>query len=110
MTSYWFYPVALLISVLLHAIRKSKRNSKPPRWRNVPPATERVLVIGASSGVGREIALRYSRRGAGGIAIVGRRKEELGAVKRECELVGQVVNPTPRNDWIAHRLALAETR
>ncbi|KAG9001522.1 hypothetical protein FRB90_011597 [Tulasnella sp. 427] len=49
----------------------------------IPVNTERVLVVGASSGVGRAIALKYAKRGAK-VAVMGRRKELLDRVRQEC--------------------------
>ena len=88
MASKWVYSISLsAILLLFHAIRRARRTSIPPRWKDIPPSNERVVIIGASSGVGREIALQYAKRGVGGMVIVGRRKEELHGVKNECELV-----------------------
>jgi hypothetical protein len=55
-----------------------------PRQSVVPPYRERVLILGASSGVGKEIALAYATRGCRNIALVGRREAELEAVVQEC--------------------------
>src|SRR5258706_354105 len=52
MSSPWVYPITLsTVLLLFHAIRYTKKISKPPRWKVVPPTTERVVIIGASSGV-----------------------------------------------------------
>ncbi|PPR06550.1 hypothetical protein CVT26_000728 [Gymnopilus dilepis] len=56
---------------------------KPTRPRKVPKIGERVLVLGASSGVGRTLAKQYVTRGAR-VCVVGRRKALLDEVKREC--------------------------
>ncbi|KAG8858540.1 hypothetical protein FRB96_005212 [Tulasnella sp. 330] len=48
---------------------------------------ERVFVVGASSGIGRQIALDYAARGAI-VAIMGRRKVELETVGDECLSAG----------------------
>ena len=48
---------------------------------------ERVLILGASSGIGKEIALNYARRGAR-LCIVARRKEVLASVLQECQTNG----------------------
>lgn len=57
--------------------------SKPNRTRVISPADERVLIIGASSGVGRATAVAYAKRGAR-VAIVARRESLLEDVKQEC--------------------------
>ena len=53
----------LLASIPLLALLLLSRR-RPQRQKIIPPSEERVLVLGASSGVGREIALRYAERGA----------------------------------------------
>lgn len=53
------------------------------REQAIPYSQERVLVVGSSSGVGREIALQYARRGAR-VALVGRRADDLKRVLQEC--------------------------
>ena len=71
----------------LYVIKKRLRSSGASRRRElIPISEERVLVIGASSGVGKEIALQYARRGAR-IALVGRRAEDLERVSQECFVV-----------------------
>lgn len=60
-----------------------------PRTKLIPPNTERVLIVGGSSGIGRAIALLYARRGAR-VCITGRREEEAVRVGEECAAV-QVV-------------------
>jgi NADPH:quinone reductase-like Zn-dependent oxidoreductase len=56
---------------------------KPSRPSLIPPDTERVLILGASSGVGRSLANLYAQRGAR-VCVVGRRKQLLEEVVREC--------------------------
>lgn len=74
--------LATLISI--YGVRRQLRSIKASRRKkSIPLADERVLVIGASSGVGREIALSYARRGAR-VAIVGRQAENLQRVLEEC--------------------------
>lgn len=55
-----------------------------PRQALVPPYRERVVVLGASSGTGKEIALQYAARGCRSIALVGRRGKLLEDVADEC--------------------------
>ncbi|KAF4584559.1 hypothetical protein EYR40_004558 [Pleurotus pulmonarius] len=60
----------------------------PPRRRKICKQDERVLVIGASSGIGRSIAHEYAARGAN-VCVMGRRAELLKKVKGECDALGQ---------------------
>lgn len=57
--------------------------SKPKRSLKVPVTKERVLVVGASSGIGRSVARQYAARGAR-VCIVGRRSFLLNEVEAEC--------------------------
>lgn len=59
--------------------------SARPRQGLVPPYRERVLILGASSGVGAELALQYSARGCRNLVLVARRRAELEKVKAKCE-------------------------
>lgn len=52
-----------------------------------PKKNERVVITGASSGIGAEIARQYARRGAS-IIITARRIEELEKVAAECRSLG----------------------
>jgi short-subunit dehydrogenase len=47
-----------------------------------------VLVTGASSGVGRLLAVRFAREGARAVALVARREAQLAEVAREVEALG----------------------
>lgn len=53
----------------------------------IEPKAERVLVVGASSGIGKAIALQYASRGAM-VAVMGRRKPELQSVRDDCQSAG----------------------
>jgi NAD(P)-dependent dehydrogenase (short-subunit alcohol dehydrogenase family) len=46
-------------------------------------SAERVLILGASSGVGHAIARRYARRGAR-VCVVARRADKITALAAEC--------------------------
>ncbi|QRW27235.1 short chain dehydrogenase [Rhizoctonia solani] len=72
---------ALLLgfSVLL----RSTLLSSSKRSASIRPSEERVLIIGASSGVGRATAVAYAKRGAR-VAITARRSAVLEQVKQEC--------------------------
>ncbi|KAI5986407.1 hypothetical protein EDD15DRAFT_2122753, partial [Pisolithus albus] len=53
------------------------------RTRLIVVGKERVLVLGATSGVGCAIAQQYASRGAY-VCVVGRREEKLNDVVQEC--------------------------
>ncbi|WWC63790.1 uncharacterized protein I303_106395 [Kwoniella dejecticola CBS 10117] len=72
---------ALLALPLLLRILKSK--ASPSRERIIPPSEERVVLLGASSGVGKDLALAYASRGAK-VCIVARRADALEKVKIQC--------------------------
>ena len=61
-----------------------RRLLRKRRTRIIPEISERVLVVGASTGIGRAIALQYAARGAK-VCIIGRRVAELQAVHAECD-------------------------
>jgi len=46
-----------------------------------------VLITGASSGIGKEIALLFAKEGAG-LCLVARRREELSKVAKQCQAFG----------------------
>lgn len=78
----------------------------------IPVNTERVLVVGASSGVGRTIALKYAKRGAQ-VAVMGRRKQLLDKVRQECQAAGSpkalaVVGDFSEVDAVLNARKLAE--
>ena len=56
------------------------------RTRKVRQSDERVLILGASSGVGRALAHMYAVRGAR-VCVVGRRQKEIEDVEQECRLI-----------------------
>jgi len=76
---------AAIISTLL--LLRALLKKRGTRIRQISPSTERVLILGASSGIGKEIALNYARRGAR-LCIVARRKEVLASVLQECQANG----------------------
>ncbi|KAF4566522.1 hypothetical protein EYR36_011953 [Pleurotus pulmonarius] len=73
----------LAISTGIYYVARS-----PPRRRKILKQDERVLVIGASSGIGRSIAHEYAARGAK-VCVMGRRAELLKKVLGECDALGQ---------------------
>jgi NADPH:quinone reductase-like Zn-dependent oxidoreductase len=67
----------------------SKRRDLRPAA--VPPRAERVLILGASSGIGRTLAHKYAERGAK-VCAVGRRGAVLEEVRSECEALATPVS------------------
>lgn len=68
-------PAALYLANRL-AGSKSKRAA-------LDPAEERVCILGASSGLGRDLAKKYAARGAK-VCLVARRAELIAALAKEC--------------------------
>jgi NADPH:quinone reductase-like Zn-dependent oxidoreductase len=66
-----------------------KRRDRRPEL--LPPGAERVLILGASSGIGRTLAHRYAERGAK-VCAVARGGTELEVVRSECEALGAPVS------------------
>lgn len=64
-----------------------------------------VLVTGASSGIGRAVALAYARRGAR-VALVARRADKLASVAAACG-EGALATPADVSDPAAVRAAVA---
>jgi NAD(P)-dependent dehydrogenase (short-subunit alcohol dehydrogenase family) len=73
-------------------IYKSFAKKKSRRHGLVSPNEERVLILGASSGIGRVLALKYAKRGAK-VCVVARRSAELELVRSECEAVARSQAP-----------------
>ncbi|KAI1340253.1 short-chain dehydrogenase [Xylariaceae sp. FL0016] len=79
---------AALVSVTLSAALATglfilHKARSQPRSTSVPPAQERVLVLGASSGLGRAIVKGYARRGAK-VCATARRAAMLEELRMEC--------------------------
>ncbi|KZV95627.1 NAD(P)-binding protein [Exidia glandulosa HHB12029] len=79
---------AAALPLVVYLLHRSRRRAS--RVSVVPPAGERVLVVGASSGVGKEIALKYAARGAR-VMLTGRRVAELDAAADECRALSTAV-------------------
>lgn len=74
----WLLPLTIPILYLL------KSRPLPSRETVIPPDEERVLLLGASSGIGKDLALAYARRGAK-VFLLARREDVLEEVRKECE-------------------------
>jgi len=77
------FGVLFLVGAILRVNSFSKRRFHRPEV--IPPGTERVLVLGASTGIGRTLAHRYAERGAK-VCVVARKSAELKVVRSECEV------------------------
>jgi NADPH:quinone reductase-like Zn-dependent oxidoreductase len=75
------YPLLLVAVPIFFGLRRLFQC--PIRPSKVPHLSERVLVLGATSGIGRAIALQYAERGAR-VCMVGRRQVKLDEVMSEC--------------------------
>ncbi|EPB91617.1 hypothetical protein HMPREF1544_01539 [Mucor circinelloides 1006PhL] len=76
--------IALAASILVgHYILKQKKDRK----HILKPQGERVVILGCSSGIGKECALSYAARGAK-LVLFARRKELLEQLKQQCQDAG----------------------
>ncbi|KAI1826910.1 short chain dehydrogenase [Xylaria intraflava] len=73
---------ALAALAAIFALRRILRAQRSRR-REVRPDEERVLILGASSGLGRTLAKQYAARGAF-VCAVARRSEPLAQLAKEC--------------------------
>ena len=76
---------------------------KPRRLSKVSKTEERVLVLGATSGIGRSIARQYAERGAV-VCIVGRRGALVDEVVKECRQARsslRLETTVEKNDFLA---------
>ncbi|WVF65316.1 hypothetical protein IAT40_000042 [Kwoniella sp. CBS 6097] len=71
---------AILAPIYLLLLRSK---APPSREKIIPPNEERVVLLGSSSGVGRDLAHAYAKRGAK-LCLVARRADVLEKVKQEC--------------------------
>ncbi|EGO19610.1 hypothetical protein SERLADRAFT_443082 [Serpula lacrymans var. lacrymans S7.9] len=87
----YLYPSSLSLGALsllfcIHHVVRAARSLR--RSRKVPRAQERVLILGATSGVGRTLAHQYTARGAR-VCVVGRREDKLANVVEECKAISK---------------------
>ncbi|KAI1330586.1 short chain dehydrogenase [Xylariaceae sp. FL0255] len=64
----------------LHRLLGTKKSNRP---KVIPHSQERVLILGASSGLGRTLTKQYAARGAR-VCAVARRKTQLEQLASEC--------------------------
>ena len=76
---------------LAFSLRHLRENRN--RTRKILKHDERVLILGASSGIGRAIAHLYAQRGAR-VCVVGRRGAAIDVVEQECKTI-QRIKETP---------------
>lgn len=79
----WATPTLLIPAATLYFAWRYVSPISPERQKCIRPIDERVVIIGASSGLGRVVAKRYAARGAN-ICIVARRAEQLSELAKEC--------------------------
>ena len=77
--------ISIAFFSFLYAVYRNLYN----RYSKVPKLGERVVVLGASSGIGRSIARQYAERGAQ-LCIVGRREVLVNEVVAECQRVRNI--------------------
>ncbi|WVR08858.1 hypothetical protein IAU60_005917 [Kwoniella sp. DSM 27419] len=84
-------PLWLLLALPV-ILRLLRAKSLPSRETIIKPDQERVVLLGSSSGVGRDLAHAYAKRGAR-VCLVARRADVLERVKQECiDLGADVAN------------------
>lgn len=74
-----------LAILLAHYMYKQKQGQE--RKNKLDPKDERVVIVGSSSGIGKDCALKYASRGAK-LVLFARREELLKQVAKECEEAG----------------------
>ncbi|OMH79785.1 11-beta-hydroxysteroid dehydrogenase-like 2 [Zancudomyces culisetae] len=84
MVNYILTAALLLTSVVLMAKKSLGSINSNKRKELRPVLGKTVVIIGASSGIGKEIALRFAREGAN-LLLVARRVKELEDVRLMCQ-------------------------
>ena len=80
-----------LVAIPLIAFPLLRGSRSHNRRKRITPNNERVLILGASSVLGRSIAHLYAKRGAR-VCIVGRRADAVANVYTECvDLAGSQI-------------------
>ena len=94
----------LIPAVLVIYKKFAKKNKSRRRHGLISPTEERVLILGASSGIGRVLALKYTKRGAK-VCVVARRSAELELVRSECEAAAVAARSQDPDDAVFSVLA-----
>ncbi|KAJ1951220.1 hypothetical protein FBU59_000292 [Linderina macrospora] len=76
----YIWVITSIVAALV-GYRASQQLQKP-----APVANAKVIIVGASSGIGRSLALGYARRGAD-LVLCARREDKLTEVASECKLL-----------------------
>lgn len=100
--------IGAVVALAIPAIHLLRRMSSLRRQRSLP-SPERVLILGASSGVGHAIAQRYARRGAR-VCVVARRADKIHALAEECgdECIGIAADLSVVEDMVRVRQAIVQ--
>ncbi|KAG6840332.1 hypothetical protein C0991_007414 [Blastosporella zonata] len=77
----------LALAPILLTLKRYYLRSLARRTLKVLKGEERVLILGASSGIGQSIAKQYAERGAR-VCVVGRRADKVAEVAEECRASG----------------------
>lgn len=85
----------------------SRRRRRTARTRKLRPYEEHVLVLGASSGVGRAIAVRYASRGAH-VCLVSRGGSGLEQALEEAKRAASTSRPLVPGTNMGDRVACFE--
>ncbi|KAJ7591475.1 hypothetical protein C8J56DRAFT_1014096 [Mycena floridula] len=87
-------PVGFCLATIAVLLALHRQFARPRRPFKLSKVGERVLVIGATSGIGKDIALQYATRGAR-LCVVGRRSDLVKTVAESCQaLANDATNVT----------------
>ncbi|KAJ7617852.1 hypothetical protein FB45DRAFT_932816 [Roridomyces roridus] len=75
----------VLLALALAPILTFLRRRSSRRSRKLPRKNERILLIGASSGIGRTLAHQYAALGVKSLCVVGRRPDMIAEVASEAD-------------------------
>ncbi|KAI9000519.1 NAD-P-binding protein [Trametes punicea] len=98
------HPFIISVAVIILCHKLLRRPRQQRRSRILPQTSERVLILGASSGIGRAIAHEYAARGSR-VCIVGRREQQLAKVAEECANLSPhqaAGDPSERSSAVLH--------